>query len=138
MLLSRCLHRGIEGLQGTISPDNICAGFPKGTALSTFGALIPTGIDPDSVSLLTRAFYYHQFRFDRTINDGSKKFSSREDIIKYTNIQIQSDLYSPEQRVSHCREIGVVETVSGIVKLTLTARPGISTAATAWEAASFS
>lgn len=125
------MHTGIAGLQGTISSDGVCAGFPKGIALSNFGALIPTSIDPESVSLLTRAFYFHQFKFDRTINAEAIKQSNRENIVKYANIQINSDLYSQEQRIAHCQAIGLIESVGGVLKLTLTARPGVSTAVAA-------
>lgn len=124
MMLSKGLHTGIAGLRGTISPDGVCAGYPKAMTLSNFGALIPTSIDPESVSLLTRAFYFHQFKFDRTINADTTKQSNRENIVKYANIQINSDLYSQEQRIAHCRAIGLIENVGGVLKLTLTSRPG--------------
>lgn len=137
MMLSRGLHNGLAGLQGTIQSDMVAPGFPKGMALSAFGSLIPTAIDPDSVSSLKKAFYYHQYVFDRTINADSSKRSNRENLIKYADIQISSDLYSQEQRFAHCREIGLIENVAGTMKLTLTARAGIISAATAWEAASF-
>lgn len=50
MMLSKGLHSGIAGLQGTISPAGVRAGFPNNMALSNFGALIPTSIDPERVS----------------------------------------------------------------------------------------
>lgn len=86
---------------------------------------------------MTRAFYYHQFKFDRTINADVTKRSNKENIIKYANIQVNSDLYSQEQRIAHCRGIGLIESVGGVMKLTLTAKLGISTAAAAWDAANF-
>lgn len=109
MMLSKGLQAGIVGLQGTISADGVCAGFPKGITLSNFGALIPTTVDPESVSLLTRAFYYYQYKFDRTFNADVTKKSNKENIVKYANIQVNSDLYSQEQRVAHCRAIGLIE-----------------------------
>lgn len=137
MMLSKGLHNGIAGLQGTIPADGVGVGYPKGMALSNFGALIPTTIDPESVSLITRAFYYHQYKFDRTSNADVTKQSNKENIVKYANIQVNSDLYSQEQRIAHCRGIGLIENVGGIMKLTLTAKPGVPTAALAWDAANF-
>lgn len=137
MMLSRGLHNGLAGLQGTIQAESVAPGFPKGMALSTFGSLIPTTIDPDSVVLLKKAFYYHQYIFDRTINAEPKDRSNRENLVKYADIQISSDLYSQDQRIAHCRELGIIENVNGVIKLTITASMGVNTAAAAWDAAQF-
>lgn len=128
MMRSRDLHRKMAGLQVTISAASVCSEFPKAMALSNFGALIPTSIEAESTGLMTRVFYYQQYLFDRTINDGNKNFSSRNNIVKYANIQINSSLYSQEQRVSHCRDAGLIEVVGSVTRLTATARPGISSA----------
>lgn len=81
MMLSKSLHLRKAGVVGTIKPDFVAEGFPPAMATSNFGVLIPTDIQPESFSLMRKAFYYHQYLFDRTINSGTKKYSLKEDIV---------------------------------------------------------
>lgn len=135
MMLSKSLHLRKAGVVGTIKPEFVAEGFPPAMATSNFGVLIPTDIQPESFTLLRKAFYYHQYLFDRTINSGSKKYSSKTDIVKYADIQITSEMYTCQQRFSHCKDVGILE-ATGLGKgLTMAARPGVAAAAALWDAA---
>lgn len=109
MMLSKSLLLRKAGVVGTIKPDFVAEGFPPAMATSNFGVLIPTDIQPESFSLMRKAFYYHQYLFDRTINSGTKKYSLKEDIVKYADIQISAEMYTCQQRFTHCKDVGILE-----------------------------
>lgn len=135
MMLSKSLHLRKAGVVGTIKPEFVADGFPPAMATSNFGVLIPADIQPESFSLLRKAFYYHQYLFDRTINSGTKKYSSKDDIMKYADIQINSEMYTCQQRFTHCKDVGILEATNQGKALTLAARPGVAAAAALWDAA---
>lgn len=129
MVLSKALHKGIQGLQGMTRTDMINPGYSEAMALSTFGALIPTTLRADALGMMTRACYYYQYRFDRAINDGKKEFATRDTIMKYANTQINSTLYSSEERRNHCTSFELIRLKQGIYVLTDAAKVGVATAA---------
>lgn len=129
MMLSKSLHLRKAGVVGTIKPEFVAEGFPPAMATSNFGVLIPVDIQPESFTLMRKAFYYHQYLFDRTINSGTKKYSSKDDIVKYADIQINSEMYTCQQRFAHCKDVGILETTGSGNGLTVAA------AAALWDAA---
>lgn len=93
MMLSKALHAGTPGFAGTITAANVCAGFPPAMALPNFGSLIPSNIVREDALLMANAFYYYQYLFDRTINSATKRYASKDDIMRYAQIQFTSALY---------------------------------------------
>jgi len=88
MTLSRSLHANIPELSGTITTERICKKYPRSMALSNFEILIQIHMGPIDLDIMRRALLYHQYSFDRTINYSSKSFSSKTNIEKYADIQI--------------------------------------------------
>lgn len=107
-MISTGSHRGILGLEGAVRPIDIDPGFPKGMCYNNFGMLIPTSLKTDELAILVDSFYYHQFLFDRQINASAKESTALTDIVKFADIQISSRVYTNEERLSHCKSIGLI------------------------------
>lgn len=87
-----------------VNPSNFLASYPKAMSMSCFGGCVPkteSWLNSDDVDLLLDGLAYHQLLFDQVINRGKKGHKSSKDQIKaFISVQVVSDLYSEESRVT--------------------------------------
>lgn len=135
--LSLAMAKSTIEFSGAISANSVCTGFPAGMALANFGSLIPrpeSGLDAEIVTKIFKAFLYHQYRFDQVINSNKEGYLvSLAKIKQYANIQLQSQLYNNDIRITHCVQIGVLSKHSGTYTIANEASGGIELAARLWE-----
>lgn len=131
MVISKKLHTGVR-VVNTVSADDIGTGFPKSMAFSNFGFLIPNSLNALALANMKKAFYYYQYRFS-VIYSVSNKYASKDDLIKYSDIQIFSWLFTEEERMNHCQAMGLIAFISNEWVLAPAVKAGIEFAANEWD-----
>jgi len=139
--LSLGLFRGTLNIRTTVEPSSVSDGFPKCMCLSTFGSLIPApgkgSITIEETTILLRAFSYHQYRFDEIINSrGARGKTTVEMIGNFVNIQHQSTLYTQEDRLAHCVDVGILRVDRNLFTIMPALLTSLLEAKKKWEARS--
>ena len=82
-------------------------------------------------SLLTRAWMYHQYLFDKIINPTPAKRASKAKLIQFANIQINQNFHSEARKQNVLRRCDIITNQR---ELNDTIRPVLARMAEMWDA----
>uniref|UniRef100_A0AAT9JH01 Nucleoprotein n=1 Tax=Hodotermopsis sjostedti phenuivirus 3 TaxID=3133461 RepID=A0AAT9JH01_9VIRU len=106
--------------------------IPKAVLCSVFGSMIPQTSDAlpyEDQQLMVSAWMYHQYKFDRLINNPAKH-STKEKLLQFGKIQMDQQFHPNVRRLEILRKSGLLTAGNA---LNDNCRPGLQHLKTLWD-----